>query len=185
MTGSVAECEGEGDTSGQCLCATAPTMVASLMIRKAGGDEQFLTDGLRLYTWIKENRFGYGPGYRGYENAVILQGALLLWQLTGDRTYLNDARHIASAMESTYIDWDSHALRETGQWGGHDMTNAFVDLYDETKDVTWLNVAAGYLELRPVPSRAWATRRAPASRRAIRSPCSRTATTTASGARAF
>jgi hypothetical protein len=135
----------EGDADGTCLCATAPTMVSSLMIRKAGGDEHYLTDALRLYNWVKANRFGYGPGYRGYENAVILQGALLLWQLTGDRTYLNDAEHIAYAMESTYIDWASHALRETGQWGGHDMTNAFVDLYNEDKDPTWLNVAAGYL----------------------------------------
>jgi hypothetical protein len=135
----------EGNTSGQCLCATAPTMVSSLLIRKHGGDAHYFDDGLRLYDWIKAHRFGYGPGYRGYENAVILQGALLLWELTGDRTYLNDAHHIAYAMESTYIDWDTHALRETGQWGGHDMTNAFVDLYDEDKDPTWLNIAAGYL----------------------------------------
>jgi hypothetical protein len=136
----------EGDTSGQCLCATAPTMVANLMIRRAGGAESYLTDAKRLYAWIKANRFGYGPGYRGYENAVILQGALLLWRLTGDGTYLDDAHHIALAMESTYLDWESHALRETGQWGGHDMTNAYVDLYEADHDVTWLNLVAGYLK---------------------------------------
>jgi rhamnogalacturonyl hydrolase YesR len=136
----------EGDTSGQCLCATAPTLVADLMIRRAGGAESYLTDARRLYAWVKANRFGYGPGYRGYENAVMLQGALLLWKLTGDDAYLDDAHHIALAMESTYLDWTSHALRETGQWGGHDMTNAYVDLYEADKDVTWLNLVAGYLQ---------------------------------------
>jgi hypothetical protein len=136
----------EGDADGQCLCATAPTMVANLMIYRAGGAEQYKTDALRLYNWIKANRFGYGPGYRGYENAVVTQGAILLWQITGDRTYLDDAHHFAYAMESTYIDWETHALRETGQWGGHDMTAAYVDLYNEDKDVNWLNIVAGYLE---------------------------------------
>ena len=136
----------EGDADGQCLCATAPTLVANLMIHRATGEQQYLTDGLRLYEWVKNNRYGYGPGYRGYENAVITQGAILLFQITHDYKYLDDAHHIAYAMESNYVDWQTHALRETGQWGGHDMTNAYVDLFNADGDVTWLNIVAGYLE---------------------------------------
>jgi hypothetical protein len=135
----------EGDADGQCLCATAPTLVANLMIHRATGEQQYLTDGLRLYNWVKANRYGYGPGYRGYENAVITQGAVLLFQITHDYSYLEDAHHIAYAMESNYVDWQTHALRETGQWGGHDMTNAYVDLFNADGDVTWLNIVAGYL----------------------------------------
>lgn len=136
----------EGDTGGHCLCATAPTAVANLMIYRATGTQQYLTDGLRLYNWVKANRFGYGPGYRGYENAVVTQAALLLFKITGNYTYLDDARHIAYAMESTYIDWQTRALKETGQWGGHDMTNAYVDLYETDGDINWLNIVAGYLQ---------------------------------------
>jgi hypothetical protein len=135
----------EGDTSGTCLCATAPTLVANLMIYQATGIAQYLTDGQRLYNWVKANRFGYGPGYRGYENAVVTQGAMLLYRITGDVTYWNDAHHIGLAMETSYVDWTTHALRETGQWGGHDMTAAFTELYQLDGDVYWLNIAAGYL----------------------------------------
>jgi hypothetical protein len=49
----------EGDTQGQCLCGTAPTAVTNLLIHKATGIQQYLTDGLRLYNWIKANRFGF------------------------------------------------------------------------------------------------------------------------------
>lgn len=135
----------ENNPSGQCLCATAPTMTASLMIYQATGIQHYLTDAQRLYHWVKANRFGTGPGYRGYENAVIAQAAILLYRVTGDAVYLNDAKHMALAMEASYIDLSSRALKETGQWGGHDMTNAYVDLYELDGDVNWLNIVAGYL----------------------------------------
>src|SRR5206468_2075730 len=70
-------------------------------------------------------------------------GGSLRWH-EGD-TYWNDAHHIGLAMETSYVDWTTHALRETGQWGGHDMTAAFTELYQLDGDVYWLNIAAGYL----------------------------------------
>jgi hypothetical protein len=136
----------EGDADGQCLCATAPAMLANLLIYRWNPVPQYLDSGLRLYRWIKNNRFGYGPGYRGYENAVVLQGALLLWELTNDYAFIADAQHLAHAIESTYVDWQSHALREAGPWGGHDISAALVDLYEIDGDVSWLNLAAGYLK---------------------------------------
>jgi hypothetical protein len=135
----------EGDASGECRCATAPTMVTNLMIYQATGIAQYLTDGQRLYTWIRNNEFGYGPGYRGYENAVITQAAMLLYRITGNTAYRDDAQHMGLAMESAYVDWSTHALHETGQWGGHDMTAAYTELYALDGDINWLNIVAGYL----------------------------------------
>lgn len=135
----------ENSPDGQCLCATAPTMVSSLMIYQATGIPHYLDDGLRLYHWVKANRFGIGPGYRGYENAVVAQAAILLYRITGQQVYLDDARSIGLSMESVYTDWNTRALKETGFWGGHDMTNAYVELYELDRDVNWLNIAAGYL----------------------------------------
>ncbi|MFG1609482.1 peptidase inhibitor family I36 protein [Actinoplanes sp. NPDC049265] len=135
----------EPDTSGTCVCATAPAIVANLMLYQATGTAQYLTDGRRLYNALKSKGFGYGPGHRGYEVAVITQGAMRLYRITGDATFLNDAEHLGLAMEASYIDWTTHALHETGQWGGHDMTAAFTELYQLDGDVYWLNVVAGYL----------------------------------------
>ncbi|UII22318.1 carbohydrate-binding protein [Fulvivirga ligni] len=135
----------EGDTEGQCLCGTAPTMVTNLMIYQATGEQQYYTDGLRLYNWVKANRFGLGGGYRGYENAVITQAAIRLFQISGNQTYYNDAKHMGLAMETVYINYNTHALAETGQWGGHDMSAAYVELYNLDGDPNWLNIAAGFL----------------------------------------
>jgi hypothetical protein len=137
----------EENQNGHCMCATAPTMTANLMIYQATGIQQYLTDGLRLYNWVRANTINnYGPGYRGYENAVVMQSAILLYRITGTASYLADARHLALAMETHYINWNNHALHETGQWGGHDMTNAYVELYQLDGDILWLNIAAGYLK---------------------------------------
>jgi hypothetical protein len=136
----------EPDNGGTCICATAPTIVSNLMIYQATNTQQYLTDATRLYTWAKNKGFGIGPGYRGYENAVVTQAAILLYKITGDATCLNDARHMGLAMETAYVKWSTHALRETGQWGGHDMTNAYVELWQLDNDIYWLNIAAGYLK---------------------------------------
>jgi len=135
----------EGDNN-TCLCATGPAMVTNLMIYQATNTQKYLNDGLRLYNYVKANRFGFGPGYRGYENALITQAAILLFKITGNTVYRDDARHIGLEMESAYVDAQTHALREYGQWGGHDMTNAYVELYQLDGDVYWLNIVAGYLK---------------------------------------
>lgn len=134
----------EGDDSGWAVCSTAPAAVANLMIYKAAGELDYLLAGRRLYDWIKSQGFGIGIGYRGYENAVTMQAALLLYEFSGRESYLTDAQHLASAMEARYVNWSDHSLHETGQWGGHDMTAAYVDLYEVDGNQRWLDIAAGY-----------------------------------------
>jgi uncharacterized protein YyaL (SSP411 family) len=127
-------------------CATAPTAYANLQIYQATNEKKYLDDGLRLYEFMKrEGNWGIGPGYRGYENAVVMGVALLLYQITAEQKYLNDAYQLAYSMETHYIAWESGRLNETGQWGGHDMTDAYVELYKIDNNPKWLNIVAGYL----------------------------------------
>ena len=129
-------------------CATAPTMCLALRIHKvAGTDEsEYLAQGKKLYAHEKEKMtWGIGPGFRGYENAVIMQGALLLYEITGEKQYLDDAYTLAHAMVARYVDWTTGRLDETGKWGGHDMTDAFVHMYKIDGNKYWLDVVAGYL----------------------------------------
>jgi len=126
-------------------CATAPTTCACLRLFKVTGDSIFLTNGKRLYNAMKTKGWGIGPGYRGYENAVVMQAAILLYQITQEEAYLNDAHHIGYSMDSRYIGWQTRRLNEVGCWGGHDMTDAYVNMYEVDHDQNWLNIAAGYL----------------------------------------
>lgn len=127
------------------IIGTAPTFVANLKIYQATGEEQYLTDGKRLYDFAKSEGWGIGGGYRGYENAVIMQGALLLYEITGEKSYLDDVYQLAYSMESIYISWSDHVLHEVGKWGGHDMADAYIDLYNFDKNPHWLGIIAGYL----------------------------------------
>lgn len=126
-------------------CATAPTAVCCLRLYQITNQQKYLNDGIRLYKFMKNDAgWGIGAGYRGYENAVVMQASMLLYTITGEQEYLDDAYRLAYGMESHYIDWKTHRLNETGQWGGHDMTDAYVELYKIDQNPKWLNLAAGY-----------------------------------------
>ncbi|MBE0534488.1 MAG: RICIN domain-containing protein [Phycisphaerae bacterium] len=93
----------------------------------------------------------------------MTQAALLLYRLTGDDSYLQEAQVMGAAMEHEFVNKDTHALKQTGKWGGHDMTNAYVALYEVDRNRHWLNIAAGYLEYLYVNGRDAATGRYPTS----------------------
>lgn len=126
-------------------CATAPTAVANLQLYLATQKEKYLEDGKRLYDVMKKAPWGIGPGFRGYENAVVMEAAILLYKATGEEVYLKDAQHLGHAMEAYYISWQTGALNECGKWGGHDMTDAYVEMYKVDGDRNWLDIAARYL----------------------------------------
>jgi hypothetical protein len=138
--------EGSTDYLRWRTCATAPTAYANLQIYQVTNETSYLTNGQRLYDFMKQpGNWGIGPGYRGYENAVIMRVALLLYQITEEQKYLDDTYQLAYSMQTQYISRETGRLDETGQWGGHDMTDAYVDLYNFDKNPKWLNIVARYL----------------------------------------
>lgn len=161
----------ESNTSGASVCSTAPTCLANLMIYQATGTEQYLTDAVRLYNWLSASDLRYASGIYheanqgplGYQTAVVLQAAVRLYRITCQAAYLAEAQRLGAAMEHEFINKDTHALGQTGKWGGHDMTNAYVDLYETDHNRHWLNIAAGYLEFLYKYCRDAASGRYPAS----------------------
>jgi len=153
----------EGDIGGTSVCSIAPTILANLMIYQATWIQQYYDDALRLWNWMTDPQYGIqdaqvglfhqglhadlslNGGYLGYQTAVPLQAALRFYQITGQANWLTEARHLATSMETHFINSQTHALTQTGQWGGHDMTNAYVELYFVDYNQHWLDVVAGYL----------------------------------------
>lgn len=144
----------ESNTDGVSICATAPTILANLMAYQATGIEHYLTDGSRLYHWLEAASFlrtssgvyhEINQGPLGYLTAVVIQSAVRLYRITADKAYLSEAQRLAAAMEAQFINTTTYALGQTGKWGGHDMTNAYVDLYEADGNPYWLDIAAGYL----------------------------------------
>ena len=139
----------EGGENTYNIIATAATTVANLMIYQASNETRYYDNGLRLYNWMKSQEWGFGPGYRAYETAVQCQAAILLYEITGDVSYRDEAQYIGQENYNTYIenvDPEYNILHETGQWGGHDLTNSYVALYEMDRDDKWLSYAKGYLK---------------------------------------
>jgi hypothetical protein len=145
----------ESNTGGGSICATAPTCLANLITYQNTGIESYKTNGLRLYNWLMTSgdyRYSSGiyhemsQGALGYQTAVVTQAAVHLYQITGTNSYLLEAQRMAFAMEGTFINSTTHALGQYGRWGGHDMTNAYVELYEEDGNTYWLDLAGSYLE---------------------------------------
>lgn len=144
----------ESDTGGASVCSTAPTILANLILYQKTAIEHYKTDGQRLYSWIMNSDLRYDTGLfhetnqgaLGYQTAVMTQAAVRLYQITGSETYLAEAERMAAAMEHVFINRTTQALTQHGKWGGHDMTNAYADLYESDGNSRWLDTAAGYLE---------------------------------------
>ena len=145
----------ESNTGGVSICSTAPTILANLMVYQATGLEQYLTDGTRLYNWLTAASFlrtssgiyhEINQGPLGYLTGVMIQSAVRLYHITGNTDYLTEAQRLAVAVGNQFIHSNTLALDQAGKWGGHDMTNAYVELYEVDHNRHWLNLATGYLD---------------------------------------
>ncbi len=144
----------ESDSNGASVCSTAPTILANLMTYQFTGIDSYLQNGKRLYWWLVDSdlrlsRWIYhetNQGPLGYQTGVMTQNAVRLFEITGEDQYFSHAQLMAASMEDEFINGTTHALNQHGKWGGHDMTNAYVDLYLLDGNQYWLDLAAGYLE---------------------------------------
>jgi hypothetical protein len=151
----------ETSACGANVCSTGPTCLANLIIYQKTGIASYLTDGMRLYNWLITSGVqdsvtglywqsincsgGIDYGFLGYETALPLQAALRLYQITGTAEYLTEAQRLAAKMEAEFVNASTHAFKQQGCWGGHDMTNALVDLYAIDKNPHWMDVVSAYL----------------------------------------
>ncbi|OXU15926.1 glycoside hydrolase family 76 protein [Sedimentisphaera salicampi] len=150
----------ESNTCGTRTCSTAPVCLANLVLYSKTSKAEYLQNGLRIYQWaldygLQSDRGTFYEGVHcngtldyvklGYDTAPFLQAAVELYKITDDQQYLRQAKNMAYALETEMINARTNALHQTGKWGGHDMTNAFVDLYEVDQNQRWINLAAGYL----------------------------------------
>ena len=152
----------ETSTCGTRMCSTGPVCLANLVLYQETGNSDYFDNGLRLYDWaieygLKDSTTGLyhqgvhctgdiDYGHLGYDTAPMMQAAVKLYQITSDDEYLDDAQGIARSLDTIFVDSLDNSLKQTGKWCGHDMANAFVDLYEVDQNQHWLDVIAGYLQ---------------------------------------
>lgn len=159
LGGGVYWCEQKKESKN--TCSNAPAAVLALRLYSLTGDEHFLTMGQKLYVWTKENlqdsvdclyydnialdgridksKFQYNSGQ-------MLQASVLLYNLTKDKSYLEEAQCLASACSSYFFeDFVSEdglkfrALKNGNIWFVSIMLRGFEELYKVDHNPIYLN----------------------------------------------
>jgi len=150
--------------NGAFTCTTAPAAVGALKLYRITKNGKYLEAAERWYAWLTNEKVGVQDGqtglyhqgarlvdgkwevkrgYRAYQTALPIQAAVLLSQIKKGKEgeeHLAEAQRLAAACIKRWVR-PSGAMSETGQWGGSDLIDALLDLYDVDKNEKWLSTA--------------------------------------------
>lgn len=96
-------------------------------------------------SWSLAGHGENGAGYRAYQTTPNVQLALKLYQLTGDKHYLDDATLMANACLRQWCT-PGQGVSEIAFWGGSDLVEMLVDFYEVDHNAKWLNAAQNIVD---------------------------------------
>lgn len=131
-------------------CINAPATACALTLYKLTKDETYLATAKRLYAWTKKNLQDPDDGLYfdnikldgnvdkskySYNTALMIRSAVLFYDQTGDRAYLEEATRLAKAAEAKWFKPDG-AVADDGFFA-HLLAEAMLDLGERTGDGRW------------------------------------------------
>lgn len=148
----------EQNKSSKNTCSNAPAAVFALKMYMATKDKKYLDRGIELYKWTKDSledktdhiyfdnislKGSLGKDKYSYNTGQMLQAAALLYKITGETAYHDDARLMAEAaynrfFESTGRDDGLRILRGGEMWFDSVMLRGYIELFDIDKDDKYL-----------------------------------------------
>lgn len=142
-------------------CSNAPGTVYALKLYNATGDARYLEQGRALYDWTKrtlldtEDRLyfdnmnlegGIGRAKFAYNSGQMVQAGALLYNATGDESYLKDAQRTAAACHEAFFEdftpvggTPFRILRKGNVWFTAVMVRGLADLYAIDGNAAYLN----------------------------------------------
>jgi hypothetical protein len=143
-------------------CSNAPASVLAFKLFEVTKDSSYFKWGLRLYNWTKttlqdssdylyfDNKSLTGKistRKYTYNSGQMLQAAAMLYKLTGNRTYLNEAQLIAkSVIEYFTADYTTaegqniRLFKNTGNWFNCILLRGYIELYALDGNSLYLSV---------------------------------------------
>lgn len=159
LGGGIYWCEQKKESKN--TCSNAPGSVFALKLFQATQNNSYLNKGEQLYDWTKaqlQDSTDYlyfdnialdgkiGKTKFAYNSGQMMQSASLLYQLTGKKEYLTDARNIAKEchnyffMNYTPENTDTFKMIKKGDvWFTAVMLRGFIELYLIDHDKTYLD----------------------------------------------
>ena len=143
-------------------CSNAPASVLALKLFETTKDSTFFHQGLELYNWTqttlqdtsdklyfdnKSLRGKIGKEKYAYNSGQMLQAAVLLYNLTGNKAYLTEAQAVAQACVDYFAeDYTSpegktfKLFRKRNTWFMAIMFRGFVELYHIDNNRKYLDI---------------------------------------------
>nr|WP_245532204.1 glycoside hydrolase family 76 protein [Dysgonomonas gadei] len=141
-------------------CSNAPGTVLALKLFKATQDSSYFYEAEKLYIWTKEhlqdttdylifdniNLNGKIDKTKySYNSGQVMQAAVLLYQLTGNKSYLIDAQNIALSSYSFFFEDFKTAngeqfkiLKKGDIWFTTVMLRGYIELYHADNNKTYI-----------------------------------------------
>ena len=132
-------------------CGNAPAIVAAVRIFTITHDPKLLETAVRLYKWTRakllDNRDGLyfdNINLAGkiahkkwtYNSALMIRAGAVLFDATGDKTYLADAEQTAAAAVGKWCDPATGAIRDPACFA-HLLAESFLELSARDHDTKW------------------------------------------------
>lgn len=146
----------EDRTDTKNTCSSGPTMIAALMLHNITNQPQYLQSAKRLYDWTRSHMqdddglvFDHITVPEGkiqgakvsYNAGTLLKGACMLYQVTGEKKYLDEAERIAHAAENRFVGKSDGLI---GGWGKLNvkLIEGFLSLQEIDRDPHWLQLVS-------------------------------------------
>jgi uncharacterized protein YyaL (SSP411 family) len=132
-------------------CSNAPASVLAFKLFEATGDSSFFKRGISIYNWTKINLqdstdylYFDNKSLTGktdirkytYNSGQMLQSSAMLFKLTGNKTYLEEAQHIAKSVIDHFTEdfttgdgGKIRLFRDTGNWFNSILFRGYVELF--------------------------------------------------------
>lgn len=157
LGGGIYWCEQTRDTKN--TCSNGPAAVMALKLYDATGDKEYLDWAQKIYKWTKESLQAPDGNYWDninldrkidetkytYNSGTMLNSAVLLYQITKDEKYLEEAQRIARASFELFVPENSDGNRffDSGNpWFNVILFRGYLALYDVDKNDKYIKVVS-------------------------------------------
>ncbi|ULB33529.1 AGE family epimerase/isomerase [Proteiniphilum propionicum] len=147
----------EGVDDQKPACSNGKALVLALKLYEATGDRYYLDLGKHFYDWmdryLKDPVRGVVwnslstvtgevvPDLYTYNTGTLLQAAVALYKLTGDKDYLNDAEFLAEGSYNVFFKFTDEGIPYISDlpWFNLVLFRGYHDLYDVTKNSKYVD----------------------------------------------
>ncbi|WP_183561204.1 glycoside hydrolase family 76 protein [Mucilaginibacter sp. SP1R1] len=136
----------EGKTNSKNTCSNGPAVLVALQLYKATHQKAYLDTAVATYNWTKQHLLSANgiyydairvpsmkvdSAYYTYNAGTMLQSGVLLYNITKNKKYLDDAQSVARSAEKHFY---QNGKLPGGYWFNAVMLRGYIELYKVDKN---------------------------------------------------